>query len=61
MYKKTTKNNKKQQKTTKTTKYVNLCHKNYKKNLFIFLFYEMKNTYFDSKQQGNHKKHLISQ
>ena len=21
----------------------------------------MKNTYFDSKQQGNHKKHLISQ
>ena len=26
---KTTKNNKKQQKTTKTTKYVNLCHKNY--------------------------------
>ena len=29
--------------------------------LFIFLFYEMKNTYFDSKQQGNHKKQLISQ
>ena len=30
-------------------------------DFFIFLFYEMKNTYFDSKQQGNHKKHLISQ
>ena len=58
---KTTKNNKKLQKTTKNNKLCQLMSQKLLEKLFYFFVLKMKNTYFDSKQQGNHKKHLISQ